>query len=146
MYRCQSRGRQKHGALTYSRPPYRRGLEPSRLGSLVMITRAPAICSACHLGPVQWSHACTVWRQILRGGCGVISRRSARPQEGTMSGRGSNAVQCPDIRSADLGCLEGVPMRRSILVSCVLTRLGSFGGEGCKKNDGTGACFLSRFP
>ena len=27
--------------LTYSRPPYRRGLEPSCLGTLMMITRAP---------------------------------------------------------------------------------------------------------
>ena len=55
-------------------------------------------------------------------------------------------MQCPDIQSADLGCLEGVLIRRSIPVSRVLTRPGSFGGEGCKKNDGTGACSLSRFP
>jgi len=63
-----------------------------------------------------------------------------------MSGRGSDAVQCPDIQSDDLGCLEGVLIRHSIPVSRVLTRPGSFGGEGCKKNDGTGACSLSRFP
>jgi len=41
MYRRQSRGRQRYGVLTYSRPPYRRGLEPSRLGALMMITRSP---------------------------------------------------------------------------------------------------------
>jgi len=29
---------------------------------------------------------------------------------------------------------------------CILLCSGSFGGEGCKKNDRTGACFLSRFP
>ena len=34
---------------------------------------------------------------------------------------------------------EGVPIRRSILVSRVLTCPRTFGGEGCKKNDGTGA-------
>ena len=41
MYRRQSRGRKRYGALTYSRPPYRRGLEPSCLRTLMMITRAP---------------------------------------------------------------------------------------------------------
>jgi len=50
-----------------------------------------------------------------------------------VSGRGSDAVQCPVIRSADLGYLEGAPIRRSIHISRVLTRPGSFGGEGCKK-------------
>ena len=34
---------------------------------------------------------------------------------------------------------RGVLIRRCIPVSRVLTRPGSFGGEGCKKNDGTGA-------
>jgi len=63
-----------------------------------------------------------------------------------MSGRGSDATQCTNIRSADLGCLEGVPIGRSVPASRVLTRPGSFGGEGCKKNDETGACSLSRFP
>jgi len=63
-----------------------------------------------------------------------------------MSGRGSDAVQCPDIWSADFGSLEGVLIRRSIPVSRVLTCPGSFAGEGCKKNDGMGACSLSRFP
>jgi len=41
MYRRQSRGRKRYGALTYSRPPYRRGLKQSCLGTLMMITRAP---------------------------------------------------------------------------------------------------------
>jgi len=62
-----------------------------------------------------------------------------------MSGRGSDAAQCPDIRSTDLGCLEGVLIGRSAPISRVLTCPGSFGGEGCKKNDGTGACSLPRF-
>jgi len=50
------------------------------------------------------------------------------------------------IQSFDFWRLEGVLTRRSILASCALTRSGSFGGEGCKKNDGTGACSPSRFP
>jgi len=41
MHRRQSRGRQACGALTYSRPPYRCGLEASCLGTLIMITHAP---------------------------------------------------------------------------------------------------------
>jgi len=127
--------------LTYSRPPYRRDLEPSRLSSLVMITRAPVTCLARRLGLVHWSHACTTRWQIWRSGCGVVSRHPIRPQEGTGFGRGLDAVQRPNIRSANLGCLEGVPIRRPILVSRVLTRPGSFGGEGCKKNDGTGPCY-----
>jgi len=101
-----------------------------------MITRAPASCSARRLGLVQRSHVCTVWRQIRRGGCGVVSRRPTRPQEGTVSGRGSDAVQCPVIRSADLGYLEGVPIRRFIPVSYVLTRPGSFGGKAAKRMTG----------
>jgi len=146
MYRCQSRGRQKHGALTYSRPPYRRGLEPCHPGSSMMITRAPVSCSARRLGLVHRSHACTIRRQIRWSGCGVVSRGPTRPQEGTLSGRGSDAVQCPGIRSADLGCLERVLIGCSVPVSRILTRPGSFGGEGYKKNDRTGACSLSRFP
>jgi len=106
-----------------------------------MITRAPASCSARRLGLVQRSHARMVWRQNRRGGYGVVSRRPTRLQEGSVSGRGPGAVQCPVIRSADLGCLEEVPIRRSIPVSRALTHSGSFGGEGCKKNDGMGACY-----
>ena len=45
MHRRQSRGRSGCGALTYSRPPYRRGLEPSCLGTLMMIMHAPESCS-----------------------------------------------------------------------------------------------------
>jgi len=63
-----------------------------------------------------------------------------------MSGRGSNAVQCLVVQSVDLGCLEGVPIRHSIPAFRVLVRSGSFGGESCKKDDGTGACSLSHFP
>ena len=40
MYRRQSRGRLRYGALTYSRPPYRHGIEPSCLVTLMMIKRA----------------------------------------------------------------------------------------------------------
>jgi len=61
-------------------------------------------------------------------------------------GRGSDAVQCPDIRSADLGCLEGVLIRRSIPVSRALTRPGSFGGEGCKKERRDGCLFPITLP
>jgi hypothetical protein len=99
----------------------------------MMITRANVSRSARRLGLVHRSHACTIWRQIQRSGCSVASRRPNRPQEGTVSGRGSDAVQCPDIRSTDLGCLEGVLIRRSIPISRVLTCPESFGGEGCKK-------------
>jgi hypothetical protein len=63
-----------------------------------------------------------------------------------MPGRGSDAVQYLVVQSVDLGCLEGVPIRRSIPASRALTRSGSSGGEGCRKNDETGACSLSRFP
>ncbi len=63
-----------------------------------------------------------------------------------MSGRGSDAVSRLAIQSVDLGCLEGVLIRRSIPTFRALTCSGSFGGEGCKKNDGTGAYSLSRFP
>ena len=63
-----------------------------------------------------------------------------------MSGRGSHAVQCLVVQSVDLGCLEGVPIGRSIPAFRFLVRSGLFGGESCKKNDGTGACSLSRFP
>ena len=63
-----------------------------------------------------------------------------------MSGRGSDAVQRLVVQSVDLGCLEGVLIRRSIPASRILTRSGLFGGEGCKKNDGTDACSPSRFP
>jgi len=61
-----------------------------------------------------------------------------------MSGRGSDAVQRLVVQSVDLGCLEGVLIRRSIPAFQVLARSRSSGGEGCKKNDGTGACSLSR--
>jgi len=91
-YRRQSRGRQRYGALTYSRPPYRRGLEPSRLGSLMMITRAPVSCSVHHLGLAYLLHACTSWRRLRRDGRSVVIRRPTLPQEGNMSGRGSDAV------------------------------------------------------
>jgi len=63
-----------------------------------------------------------------------------------MSGRGSDAVQCLVGQSVDLGCLEEVPIRRSIPAFCVLECSRLFGGESCKKDDGTGACSLSRFP
>jgi len=63
-----------------------------------------------------------------------------------MSGRGLDAVQCLVVQSVDFGCLEGVPIRHSIPAFCVPVRSGSFGGESCKKNDGTGAYSLSRFP
>ena len=53
-----------------------------------------------------------------------------------MLSRGSDAVRGVDIWSADLGCLEGVPIRRSILVSRVLTRPGSFGGKAAKRTMG----------
>ena len=38
-----------------------------------------------------------------------------------------------DIRSADLECLEGVPIRRPILVSRALTCPGPFGGKAAKR-------------
>jgi len=63
-----------------------------------------------------------------------------------MSGRGSDAVWRLAIQSVDLRRLEGILIRHSIPASRVLTCSGLFGGEGCKKNDGTGACSLSRFP
>ena len=63
-----------------------------------------------------------------------------------MSGRGSDAMQCLVVQSVALGYLEGVPIRRSIPAFRVLVRSGSFGGESCKKDDGTGAYSLSRFP
>ena len=63
-----------------------------------------------------------------------------------MSGRGSDAVQCLVVQSVDLGYLERVLIRRSTPVFRGLVRSGSFGGESCKKDDGTGACSLSRFP
>ena len=63
-----------------------------------------------------------------------------------MSGRGSDALERLAMQSIDFWHLEGVLTRRSIPTSCVLTRSGSFGGEGCKKNDETDACSLSRFP
>ena len=63
-----------------------------------------------------------------------------------MSGRGSDALQCLVIQSADLGCLEGILIRRSILVSRVLTCPGSFGGEGCKKERRDGCLFPITLP
>ena len=63
-----------------------------------------------------------------------------------MPSRGSDAAQCLVIQSVDLGCLEGVPMRCSIPAFRVLVCSELFGGESYKKNDGTGACSLSRFP
>jgi len=63
-----------------------------------------------------------------------------------MPDRGSDAVQCLVIQSVDLGCLEGVPIGRSIPAFCILVRSELFGGKSCKKDDGTGACSLSRFP
>jgi len=62
-----------------------------------------------------------------------------------MSSRGSNAMQRLAFLSFDFWRLEGVLIRRSIPASRALIRSGSFGGEGCKKNDGTGACSPSRF-
>jgi len=81
-----------YGTRTYSRPPYRRGLEPSCPGSLMMITRAPVTRSVHRRGLVYQSHACTSWRQIRRSGCSVVIRCPTLPQEGNMSGRGSNTV------------------------------------------------------
>jgi len=63
-----------------------------------------------------------------------------------MSGRGLDTVQCLVVQSVDLGCLEEVPIRRSIPAFYVLECSGLFGGESCKKDDGMGACSLSRFP
>ena len=101
-----------------------------------MITRASISYSARRLGLVHRSHACSIWRQIRQSGCGIVSRRPSRPQEGNVSGPGSDAVQCPDIWSADLGCLEGDLIRRSIPVSRALTRPGSFGGKAAKRTMG----------
>ena len=133
---------------TYSRPPYWRGLEPSRPGSLMMITRAPVCCSVRRLGLTYRLYACTSRRLTRRSGYSVVSRRLTLPQEENISGRGSDAVLCLVIfiQSVDLGCLDGVPIRRSIPASRILTCSGLFGGEGCKKNDGTDACSPSRFP
>jgi len=63
-----------------------------------------------------------------------------------MSTRGLGVVQRFSNQSADLGRLEGVLIRCSDLASCILSCSDMFGGEGCKKNDGTGAYSLSRFP
>jgi len=111
-----------------------------------MITRAPVSRSVRHLGLVCLLHACTSWQQMRRSGCGVAIRRPTLAQEGKVSVRGSVAVQRLACQSADLGRLEGVLIRRSDHASCILTCSGLFGGEGCKKNDGTGACSQSRFP
>jgi len=70
-----------------------------------MITRAPAFRSMRHLGLVRRMHSCTIRRQIRRSGWDVVSRRPTRPLDGSLSGRGSDAV--PDIRSADFRRLEG---------------------------------------
>ena len=69
--------------------PYQHSLEPSRLNSPVMITRASAFCSARRLGLARRMHACTIRRQIRRNGWDVVSRRPIRPLEGSLSGRGS---------------------------------------------------------
>ena len=111
-----------------------------------MIMRAPVSCSARRLGLVCRLHACTSRRQMRRSGCSAVFRHPTLPQEGHVSDRGSVAVQRLASQSADLGRLEGVLIRRSVPAFCVLTRPGLFGGEGCKKNDGMGACSLSRFP
>ena len=111
-----------------------------------MITRAPVSCSVRCLGLAYLLHACTSRWQIRRSGCRVIIRRPTLPQEGNVFGRGSVAVQRLASQSADPGRLEGVLIRRSDHASYVLTRPGLFGGKGCKKNDGTDACSLSRFP
>jgi len=50
-----------------------------------------------------------------------------------MSGRGSNAVQCLVVQSVDLGCLEEVPIRRSIPAFCVLECSGLFGVKAAKR-------------
>ena len=53
-----------------------------------------------------------------------------------MFGRGSDAMYRNDIRSADLVCLEGVPIRRPILISRALSGPGSFGGKAAKRSMG----------
>ena len=118
------------------RLPYRHGLEPSRLNSLVMITRAPAFRSPRRLGLVRRMHACTMRRQTRRSGWDVVSRCPTRPLEGSLSGRGSDAVHYADIRSADFRRLEGVPIRRPLHVSCALSCPGSFGGKAAKRSMG----------
>ena len=101
-----------------------------------MITRAPALCSVRRLVLARRMHACTIRRQIRRSGWDVVSRRPIRPLEGSLSGRGSDAVHYADIRSADFRRLEGVPMRRPILVSRALSCPGSFGGKAAKRSMG----------
>jgi len=58
----------------------------------MMITRAPLSCSACRLGLAYLLEACTSWLRLRRGGRSVVIRRPTLPQEGNMSGRGSDAV------------------------------------------------------
>jgi len=68
------------------------------------------------------------------------------PRKETRLVEGQTPCNHPAIQSIDPGCLEGILIRRSIPASHVLTRSRLFGGEGCKKNDGTGACSPSRSP
>jgi len=112
----------------------------------MMITRAMESCTTRRPALVRWWHTGMIQRWICRSGCFATIRRPTFPLEGNGSGRGSAVVQRFAVQSVDPGCLEGVLIRRSIPAPRVLTRSRSFGGEGCKKNDETDVCSLSRFP
>ena len=119
--------------LTYSRPPYRRDLELSCLGTLMMITRAPESysCAPSRTGLsvarlYVMAAAVSEWLRCRPSPPGPSPRRST-------PARGSGAAQSFTEQSADFGRLEGGLDGTFRPPRCTLPYSGSFDGQGCKK-------------
>jgi len=132
--------------LTYSRPPYRRDLEPSCLGTLMMITRAPESCSCAPsrtgLSVARLYVMAAAVSEWLR--CRP-SPPSPSPRRSTPA-RGSGAAQSFTEQSADFGVSKGVLTGPSDHLAAPCYTLARLMGKAAKKNDWTGACSLSHFP
>ena len=127
---------------TYSRPPYRRGLEPSCLGTLMMITRVP-VSRSCAL---SWTGLSVARLYVMVTATSKWLRcYHSSPDPSPRRKRAYSRVGChvtPRWPERLKGGLDWT-FRPTL---CVLPRSGLFGGEGCKNFDRTGACSLSRFP
>ena len=86
----------REGSLYYLAPKclywgkYKCGVEWSMETLLRVGVVLRDVCS--FLGLPFSLHACTSWRLIRQSGGSAVSRRPTLPQEGNMSGRGSDAM------------------------------------------------------
>jgi len=114
--------------LTYSRLPYQRGLEPSCLSTLMMITRAPESCSYAP----SWTGLSVARLYVMTAATSEWLRccpSSPEPSRGRiMPARGLGTAQNLTEQNADFGRLRGCFDGTFQLSSCALPRFGLFGG------------------